>query len=123
MKQITGGVTAAQGFTAASCEANIKYKDRTEQVLTENPYRLVEDVDGIGFKTADKIAMKLGIKFDSEKRIRAGVLFYLTELAEKQGSTVCYLEDLKFQTLQILELDENIRAQAQKMVDEMLIKE
>ncbi|MBP3581205.1 MAG: ATP-dependent RecD-like DNA helicase, partial [Clostridia bacterium] len=35
-----------------------KYKGRTEELLTENPYRLVQDIEGIGFKTADKIAMR-----------------------------------------------------------------
>lgn len=82
-----------------------KYKHRTEEVLKENPYKLIEDIDGIGFKTADKIAMKLGIGFDSEKRIRAGVLFVLAEIAEKQGSTLAYSENLKSTTLETLELD------------------
>ena len=82
-----------------------KYKYRTEDVLTENPYKLIEDIDGIGFKTADKIAMKLGIKFDSEKRMRAGILYCLSEIAEKQGSTVAIVDDLLKQTLEILELD------------------
>ena len=81
-----------------------KYKQRTEEVLMQNPYRLIEDVEGIGFKTADKIAMKLGIAFDSELRIRAGVLFALGEIAEKQGSTVAYLEELKTSALAVLEL-------------------
>ena len=81
-----------------------KYKQRTEEVLMQNPYRLIEDVEGIGFKTADKIAMKLGISFDSELRIRAGVLFALGEIAEKQGSTVAYLEELNTSALAVLEL-------------------
>ena len=86
-----------------------KYKYRTEDVLTENPYKLIEDIEGIGFKTADKIAMKLGIKFDSEKRMRAGILYGLSEIAEKQGSTVAIVDELLSQTLQILELDESYR--------------
>ena len=82
-----------------------KYKQKTEVVLTENPYKLIEDIDGIGFKTADKIAMKLGVAFDSEMRIRAGVLFALGEIAEKQGSTVAYFDELKSTALSVLELD------------------
>lgn len=84
-----------------------KYKYKTEEVLTENPYKLIEDIEGIGFKTADKIAMKLGITFDSEKRMRAGILYELSEIAEKQGSTVAVLNELILQTLQTLELDES----------------
>lgn len=84
-----------------------KYKHRTEEVLTENPYKLIEDIEGIGFKTADKIAMKIGIAFDSELRIREGVLYALSEFAEKQGSTVAFIEEIKNATLGILELDES----------------
>ena len=86
-----------------------KYKYKTEDVLTENPYKLIEDIDGIGFKTADKIAMKLGIGFDSEKRMRAGILYQLGEIADKQGSTIEFLENLIFETMQILELDESYK--------------
>jgi exodeoxyribonuclease V alpha subunit len=84
-----------------------KYKYRTEEVLVSNPYRLIEDIDGIGFKTADKIAMKLGVAFDSEVRARAGVLFTLSEIAEKQGSTVAFADELQSGSLEILELDES----------------
>ncbi len=83
-----------------------KYKQKTEEVLTSNPYVLIQDIDGIGFKTADKIAMKLGIGFDSDVRIKAGIIFVLNELAEKQGSTVLRLEGVKAQALEVLELDE-----------------
>jgi len=84
-----------------------KYKQRTEDVLMDNPYRLIEDIEGIGFKTADKIAMKLGIGHDSEIRIRAGVMFALGEIAEKQGSTVAYLDEVKSTAIMVLELDES----------------
>ena len=86
-----------------------KYKYKTESVLMENPYKLIEDIEGIGFKTADKIAMKLGIEFDSEKRMRAGILYELGEIADKQGSTVCFLDELIKETMFILELDESYR--------------
>ena len=82
-----------------------KYKHKTEEVLQQNPYKLIEDIEGIGFKTADKIAMKMGVGFDSDIRIRAGVLFALGEIAEKQGSTVAYLEELKNTAIGVLELD------------------
>ena len=95
-----------------------KYKYRTEDVLTENPYKLIEDIDGIGFKTADKIAMKIGIKFDSEKRMRAGILYQLSEIAEKQGSTLAFVDELLTLSLEILELDESYREQIeQALVD------
>src|SRR6266852_3971975 len=49
------------------------------QVMSENPYRLARDIRGIGFKTADAIAMKLGIEKSAMIRIRAGISYALTE--------------------------------------------
>src|ERR1700691_3584891 len=49
------------------------------QVMTENPYRLARDIRGIGFKTADAIAMKLGIEKTAMIRLRAGISYALTE--------------------------------------------
>ena len=49
------------------------------QVMTENPYRLARDIRGIGFKTADAIAMKLGIEKTAMIRVRAGISHALTE--------------------------------------------
>src|SRR6516165_2117624 len=53
------------------------------QVMTENPYRLARDIRGIGFKTADAIAMKLGIEKTAMIRLRAGVSYALTEAMDK----------------------------------------
>ncbi len=53
------------------------------QVMTENPYRLTHDVRGIGFKTADAIAMKLGIEKTAMIRLRAGVSFALAEAMDE----------------------------------------
>src|SRR6202163_4141406 len=53
------------------------------QVMTENPYRLTRDIRGIGFKTADAIAMKLGIENTAMIRVRAGISFALTEAMDE----------------------------------------
>jgi exodeoxyribonuclease V alpha subunit len=53
------------------------------QVMTENPYRLARDIRGIGFKTADAIAMKLGIEKTAMIRVRAGVSYALTEAMDE----------------------------------------
>jgi exodeoxyribonuclease V alpha subunit len=53
------------------------------QVMTENPYRLARDIRGIGFKTADAIAMKLGIEKTAVIRVRAGISFALTEAMDE----------------------------------------
>ena len=66
-----------------------RYGENVRQVITRNPYRLVEDVDGIGFKTADRIASSLGIEQSSEYRLSAGVKYTLSEATAGAGH--CYL--------------------------------
>ncbi len=53
------------------------------QVMSENPYRLARDIRGIGFKTADAIAMKLGIEKTAMIRLRAGISYALTEAMDE----------------------------------------
>ena len=66
-----------------------RYGENVRQVITRNPYRLVEDVEGIGFKTADRIAASLGIEQSSEYRLSAGVKYTLSEATAGAGH--CYL--------------------------------
>ena len=61
-------------------------------VMNENPYRLAEDIEGIGFKIADEIAAKIGIHTDSDYRIRSGILYVLLQAAA-DGHT-CFPEEL-----------------------------
>jgi exodeoxyribonuclease V alpha subunit len=63
------------------------------QVMTENPYRLARDIRGIGFKTADAIAMKLGIEKTAMMRVRAGISYALTE-AMNEGHCGLPIEEL-----------------------------
>lgn len=58
-----------------------KYKNQTESVVQNNPYKLADDIDGIGFKIADDIARRVGIAFDSPFRINAGVRYCLWNAA------------------------------------------
>src|SRR5262245_57441382 len=53
------------------------------QVMSENPYRLARDIRGIGFKTADAIAMKLGVDKTTLVRVRAGISYALTEVMDE----------------------------------------
>lgn len=63
------------------------YGEGTLDILKNNPYKLVEDIDGVGFFTADKIAMSLGVPQNSDYRIRAGILHVLKENSDKNGNT------------------------------------
>ncbi len=57
------------------------YGQRLYAVLRENPYRLAEDIQGVGFRMADEIASKIGIRADSDFRIRSGILYALAQSA------------------------------------------
>lgn len=85
------------------------YGSKTIDIVKNNPYRLVEDVDGIGFLTADRIAKSIGIPFDSEFRVRAGILHVLNQAVEKTGNTYMPKTLLLNQAEAILELSQEGR--------------
>lgn len=58
-----------------------EYGEDMYSLLKENPYRLAEDIDGVGFRTADAIASRIGIQSDSDYRIRCGILYTLANAA------------------------------------------
>ncbi len=67
-----------------------KYKENTKSIIEKNPYKLIDDIKGIGFNIADKIALQIGIKKDSKFRIIAGAEYLLYEEANKNGN--CYMD-------------------------------
>lgn len=56
-----------------------QYGQKVYHILEENPYQLADDVQGVGFKTADEIAMRIGIHTDSDYRIRSGIFYALLQ--------------------------------------------
>ena len=50
-----------------------RYGNDIYNILEQNPYRLADDIEGVGFRTADEIASRAGIKIDSEFRIKSGI--------------------------------------------------
>jgi exodeoxyribonuclease V alpha subunit len=70
-----------------------KYGEETSSVVRNNPYRLAEDVFGIGFRTSDKIALEMGLAPDSPHRIRAAILYCLKQ-AQEAGHTFLPLTEL-----------------------------
>jgi exodeoxyribonuclease V alpha subunit len=77
------------------------------QVMTENPYRLARDIRGIGFKTADAIAMKLGIEKTAMIRVRAGISYALTEAME-EGHCGLPTGELVPLAVKLLEVDKEL---------------
>jgi len=80
------------------------YGNKSIEILRDNPYRLARDIFGIGFKSADKIAGRLGVEKDSDGRIDAGVEFVLSELSG--DGHVCYpVEEFYPIAQEMLEVD------------------
>ncbi len=90
-----------------------KYGQQSIAIVSENPYRLAEEIWGIGFKTADQIALQLNFEKHSVKRVRAGILFALTEHSG-QGHLYCELDMLKEKTTELLELESDQKDQLLK---------
>lgn len=80
------------------------YEDEIYYIIKQNPYKLSEDVRGIGFKTADEIARKVGIEKDSEFRIKSAVEYILYLNAEK-GNTYMKVMDLFNETKFLLDIE------------------
>lgn len=70
-----------------------KYGDSVYSVLQENPYRLADDISGVGFKIADEIAGRIGIHTDSDYRIRSGMMYTLLQ-ASGEGHVYLPQEEL-----------------------------
>ncbi len=83
------------------------YGSDAVQVMTENPYRLARDIRGIGFKTADAIALKLGIEKTAMVRVRAGISYALTE-AMDQGHCGLPTEELTPLAVALLEVPQGL---------------
>lgn len=81
-----------------------KYKDNVYEVLHKNPYKLAEDIHGIGFKLADSIARKAGFSQDSSYRVQAGIIYALQQSGTRGH---CYLpeDELIAEASEILMVD------------------
>ncbi len=93
------------------------YKNDSVSVLKSNPYRLIEDISGIGFKTADRIAERLGIQKDSEFRIKSGIIFLLNQLT---GAGNCYypFEDFVKAAMDLLQCGETILLESARLLSD-----
>lgn len=82
------------------------YGDRAADLIQNNPYKLAEDIYGIGFRKADAIAQSTGIEPDALTRLRAGVLFALRE-AHSDGHMFLPIDELLAKSCELLELKQS----------------
>jgi exodeoxyribonuclease V alpha subunit len=102
-----------------------RYGQQSLALVQENPYRLAEDIWGIGFKSADKIALALGFGIGSQARIKAGIMYAITECTQA-GHLYAQLDELKKKTEELLELEPEmvpgIKTALHQLHDEQKIK-
>ena len=84
------------------------FGDTTEQVLRHNPYRLVDEIQGVGFHTADDIAMRMGFGRESEFRVRSGIKFALSQAANGSGHMYLPMETLAMQACKVLNAERGL---------------
>ena len=87
-----------------------RYGDRTRALIQENPYRLCEDIDGVGFLTADRIGTAIGVPVDSEHRICAALKYILKDAAAAQGHIYLPRNELLARASQLLRVDAELTA-------------
>jgi exodeoxyribonuclease V alpha subunit len=107
-KEIRDVMVFLQGYGVSPAYATKIFKQYGREaiaVVRENPYRLAEEVFGIGFLTADKIAEKLGIPKDSPLRAKAGIQYVLHQLAD-EGHTFYPFKPLMAECSKILAIEE-----------------
>ena len=118
-KEIKNIMLFLQGHDVSTAHATKIYKtygNESIQVVKENPYRLADDIWGIGFKTADTIAAKLGFGHDKYLRLRSGMLYTLNALAD-EGHCFATREQLLEAAVKMLEVDKSLISEA---LDEMI---
>ena len=107
-KDIKNVMLFLQGFgvsTAYAAKIYRQYGKESIDNVKENPYRLADDIWGIGFKTADGIARRMGYEMNDERRLRSGLIYTLNQLAD-EGHCYAEEEQLIATAKQLLEADE-----------------
>lgn len=95
------------------------YEEKTIEVLEDNPYRLIEDMDGVGFTTADGIAMDLGVDENSRERVEAAIRHTLREKAGSEGHVYLPYEEVAGSVVDLIgSVDRSIGGLIKDMAEE-----
>lgn len=96
------------------------YQEETMEIIQSNPYQLIEDIEGIGFKRADHLAEQLGYRADAPMRIQAAVLHELLHCCLNSGDTYVEAEDLLKATITTLEKSRPYEIIPEKVAQEII---
>ena len=106
------------GVTCSQCHRLVqKYGDQAQTIARHQPYRLASEIRGIGFKTADKIALNVGLANDCPERLQAGSLYALEKL-ESEGHTAYPSVALRRRSAKMLNVEEdNIQGNLDTLIE------
>jgi len=108
------GVSTAFGYRIYKT-----YGDKSIETVRANPYKLADDIWGVGFKTADNIASKLGIEKESFDRCRSGIFYVLNRFADDYGHCYVLSDELCQKCVEMLSIEE---AKIIMTIDELVMK-
>jgi len=91
------------------------YKEQALEIIHNNPYKLVEDIEGIGFTRADELGSKIGITGSHPDRIKAGCLYTLEQMCVKQGHVYLEAEELIVSVKDLLEKSQSVRIEFEEI--------
>lgn len=103
MEQVVAGLNRYGFGSRLAFSIYQTYKNEAMTIIQENPYQLVEDIEGIGFKRGDQLAEQLGIAADSPQRIRAAILHEIFQSSVQTGNTYIEAQQLLVRVIELLE--------------------
>ena len=107
------------GLSATLSEKVSKaYRDRAEEFIRANPYRLIDDIEGVGFITADRIALSLGFPEDGDYRLHAGIKYALREASLSQGHSCLPRQQVIAQAAGLLRA---VEATLESCIDQLIL--
>ena len=104
---------------AMSMKVYKAYGAQSEAVLKKNPYRLADEIDGVGFQTADRIAREMGFGPESKERLRSGVQYVLNEAVSRMGHMYLPVEELIDSAARVLGVEREL---AEHTVRELILE-
>lgn len=106
-------------------KAEATYGSELDDIVSTNPYQMIIDIDGIGFKSVDKIALSMGIKEDDKRRVKAAILYTLTNLCHSSGNTYVSLEEIYYSLNKLIKIgnDSFIDYIKELMIEKLIIKD
>lgn len=101
------------------------YGDQSERVLRTNPYRLADEIDGVGFQTADGIARSLGFQADNPDRLASGVHYVLSQAAANMGHVYLPQHELTARAAEVLGVQQaqaDAAIRAMRLADQLIFE-